>query len=474
MGFLFCLALLLLPVLVLVGLYLLVTKTNVITGGLASLLRKLLRRNGVCRQGDNCFVEPCPGGFILRNVNVPPKLLELNGGSITVPSVTVKRVQLSWPTSSSPLALSVSGVSIKLLQRRTAPKVKLGGTTYQSKHRKLRALDALLWHGQQSGNAAGWLSQKRQQALRWLLSLALRNIRVDLADLSVQYAQTGEPAPVVSDTGDVALDAVAVSVRSLTVSSVALTPTGTVASEDSPCSSATRTSGQDAVNGTPAISSRWALVAWGLRRLQRRGGCGQELQIHHASRVAVTGVNVILMSRAPRALQPSSQAPKAQQWHSQQRHGNRRLPQRARDSAVAADRGTTGVKRIVTGPALGGCDPPLPHPEAEWDSVHTVLRQWSVEVEVSLNGPRERGNCVGGSGYLGRRTYQPLAVQVHGTFGVRSGRGRQQAAAGIMSPGKRQGDSPSNGGASSGGASPCGPSRAASMQAGDHLSRRQG
>lgn len=64
-------------------------------------------------------------GIVLKEIVVPEKILDVPTGPVTIQSISFKRLHLLWATSSSPLTLCVSGVAVKVLQRRTAPKVNV-------------------------------------------------------------------------------------------------------------------------------------------------------------------------------------------------------------------------------------------------------------------------------------------------------------------------------------------------------------
>jgi hypothetical protein len=65
-------------------------------------------------------------GLTLRNIQLPVSLLDLTSDLVTIPMVTVRRVQLVWPTARNPLIIRVEGVRLRVLQRRTALKVGCG------------------------------------------------------------------------------------------------------------------------------------------------------------------------------------------------------------------------------------------------------------------------------------------------------------------------------------------------------------
>lgn len=62
-------------------------------------------------------------GFWLRNYTVPGKLLDVNSGPVALQHVEIRSAQFLWPTRATPLTLRVSGVTVKTIQRRTAPPV---------------------------------------------------------------------------------------------------------------------------------------------------------------------------------------------------------------------------------------------------------------------------------------------------------------------------------------------------------------
>lgn len=151
----------------------------------------------------------------------------------------------------------------------------------------------------------------------------------------------------------------------------------------------------------------------------------------NASRVTVDGVNIMLLSRGAHAAGPvftgqpppppvpaGQPGPSLQQLDVQRRKRVRtRTAARAQTAAAAAPPPSTPADRLLPANWLEN--------ELEWDYMHFVVRQWSMEVEVSLE---EQGQLAQRIRNLrralrgGKNAGQPPAIQVHGSFGVRSSR----------------------------------------------------
>lgn len=439
--------------------------------------------------------------------------------------------------------------------------------------RKLRSLEALLWQGQPQLHASGW-RHHLQQLVRFIIALLLRNIALDVRDVSVEYLQTGEPGPTAAPE-DGAADALALTVRVLSVAPVKRvpevravpvvaaapagartaaaggattgiprpnTPLHTVASQHDhgPAGAAgAATSGPGAPDqhrtywsywfggkpGSPAAGGQvppagaasgpaaspsvaavgnQAAPAWQevLEKMQRpasrtpgfaglwkwfsRAGAGGVVKVEfiNATRVSLTGVNMTLYSRAARSPSSALGPPGQTQRQSYQERGPAGQPsslgferpslraphsQYRRRVRVAGRGGTLGRDG---GGGAGAAVPQGP----EWDNTWDVLRQWSADVDISLdeelgakaNGKGRGGGPLGGptigskaggvrsSGGGVKAAGQGPALLVQGAFGLRSGSsatkehdkggGGAMEDAGTSEAGGAGADGPSSGG----------------------------
>ncbi len=86
---------------------------------------------------------------------------------------------------------------------------------------KLSALEGLIWGSHQQTASPGWRA-RQLQLLRFLVAICLRNVAVEVTDVSIQYVQTGDPAPVILRVDDGSANAVGVSVRTITLGPVVI------------------------------------------------------------------------------------------------------------------------------------------------------------------------------------------------------------------------------------------------------------
>ncbi|GIL45735.1 hypothetical protein Vafri_2897, partial [Volvox africanus] len=426
-----------LPIFAVACVYTAATRTRTLTNISIVLLRALLKLQKVIESSDGCAVEPCPGGIVLKDVAVPNNLLELKSGSVTVKSIYIKRLHLLWATSSSPFTLCITGVTISVLQRRVAPKVLPNSRPVQSHTSKLNALEALLWGGRQPSGIFGW-RWRQLQLLRFMIALALRNISVFVADAEFQYQQTGNPGPVVKPSGGSAVDAVTVTIRTIEVSpkSNPSSDVPAVAGQPSPESSTDATGqnplvGSDVrtLTGPPPEVRRW-LYSWrdvsGLfPRIQALYNWFDRLVLKYhpvedcnAARICVAGVNVLLMSQPSN---PVTNATQQQQEQRQQTSSRLSGSKRLRDRSGIPGRVSSVLAKVLVATTKGKL-PVAARPVPEWAYVATVLRQWSMQVDVSLGSQPALGSsrkrptaCLG----------QSLALHFKGTFGFR---GQQRSA----------------------------------------------
>ncbi len=406
--------------------------------------------------------------------------------------------------------------------------------------RKLRALEALLWQGQPQPHISGWRHHV-QQLLRFIIALLLRNIALDVRDVSVEYLQTGEPGPTAAPE-DGAADALALTVRVLSVAPVkrvpevravpvvAAAPAGArtvagggattgVSRPNTPLHAAAShhergaagaagatASGQGGPDqrrtywsywfgGKPEVPAAGAQVpsagpasgpaaspyaaalggqaapAWqeALGKMQRpgsrspvfaalwkwfsRAGTGGVVKVEfiNATHVSLTGVNMTLYSRAARspasAFGPSGQP---------QRQSHQERGPAGQHSSLGLERSSFRAphaqyrKRVrVAGrggahgrDGAGGLAAAVPQ-GPEWDNTWDLLRQWSADVDISLDeelGARANGKGKGGgtlgeagigakagggrsSGAGARAVVHGPALLIRGAFGLRSGSG---------------------------------------------------
>ena len=304
-------------------------------------------------------------GVLLRGFDLDAAALPAWGGPFAVTRLRVPEAEVRWAGLGRPLHLRVAGARLELLQRQApeprGPEALARARGGRGGDPQLALLDQLLWRG-----AAGGLSRRRwagalRAVVRGGLNLALRLVRVEAADLAVQYAQEGDVGPWCVGQPALAADALRVYVRSARFEPAA----------------SRRRGGSGGANGDAGPEAAGA-AAGGSRP-------GSPLRVIGA-RTDAGGVGG---GSGEAGLREVAAAPQASSTLLVEGVSASLLTKRWADAVRAAGGAGGGAPDGV--PPAGRSAAPAQVPRAprigwdEWDAEHVVLRQWFAHVDISVS-----------------------------------------------------------------------------------------